>query len=79
MKKGKCFNRSNNAEYCEHQNNIPPFSNVTNYDFPQKKERLVSKRSLNRHIKFLAKTEQYQRRAVSVAYVADSVFQTRLA
>jgi len=23
----KCINRSNNAEYCEHQNNVPIFSN----------------------------------------------------
>lgn len=27
----KCFNRSNNAEYCEHQNNVPTFSKVTNH------------------------------------------------
>lgn len=27
----KCFNRSNNAEYCEHQNIVPTFSKVTNH------------------------------------------------
>lgn len=27
----KCFNRSSNAEYCEHQNNVTTFSKVTNH------------------------------------------------
>lgn len=31
MTSAKCFNRSNNAEYCEHQNIVPTFSKVTNH------------------------------------------------